>query len=689
VKAARASAEFFGVLGVSPALGRVFTVEEDRQVAHVTVVSHAFWMSHMSGDPGVLGTSLDFDGEPYVVIGVLPEDFRFQLETDAWIPLGLYPGTRAGRGAHSLGVVARLKEGTSVSRAQAELESIAKRLAREYPDTNARCGVFLEPLQASLVHDTRAVVLILMAAVAFVLLIACANIGGLLVTRSTARAREFAVRIALGASRARLARQLVVESLAVAALGGALGAGLAALGVAALRRIEIVAVPRLDEIAMDLRVLAATVGITVLTGLLFGMVPALHISRQAGGTLTTRGASSGRDERRVQSVLTVWQVGFALVLLVGAGLMVRTLMRLHDVDPGFQARGILAVDLTLSDARYPKSEDAARFYRSVVEAVAALPGAQRAALVSDPPLSGGAGHYSIGFHIAGAPAKRPGDEDFAYLRWVSPEYFNAIGVPLLSGRLFTEADAIGEPPVAIINAAMAARHFPGNDPIGRELLIRSGDNEPSRIVGVVGDLHQTTLTDAPEPQMYTPFYQAPAGWGTLLIKTAGDPRMFASAVLRAVRGVDPQQPIFNVRTLENAVEASIAPQRLTMRVLAAFALSALGLVALGIYGVVAFQVSRRTREIAVRVALGARPADVLWIVARQGLAPVALGMLLGIGGAVALTRSLRGLLFEVEPLDPLSFAAAASLLLAVTLLACLLPARRALRTEPAIALTNE
>jgi predicted lysophospholipase L1 biosynthesis ABC-type transport system permease subunit len=236
---------------------------------------------------------------------------------------------------------------------------------------------------------------------------------------------------------------------------------------------------------------------------------------------------------------------------------------------------------------------------------------------------------------------------------------------------------------------MAARHFPGNDPIGRELLIRAGDNEPRRIVGVVGDLHQTTLTDAPEPQMYTPFYQAPAGWGTLLIETAGDPRMFASAVQRAVRGVDPQQPIFNVRTLENAVEASIAPQRLTMRVLAAFALSALGLVALGIYGVVAFQVSRRTREIAVRVALGARPADVLWIVARQGLAPVALGMLLGIGGAVALTRSLRGLLFEVEPLDPLSFAAAASLLLAVTLLACLLPARCALRTEPAIALTNE
>jgi putative ABC transport system permease protein len=549
--------------------------------------------------------------------------------------------------------------------------------------------VFVEPLQASMVHDTRTVVLILMAAVAFVLAIACANIGGLLVARSAARAREFAVRLALGASRARLACQLVVESLAVAALGGALGAGLAALSVAALRRIEVVAVPRLDEIAIDLRVLAASVGITVLTGLLFGMVPALHIWRRTGNALASRGASSDRDERRAQWVLTVWQVAFALVLLVGAGLMIRTLVRLHGVDPGFQPRGILAVDLTLSDARYPKSEDAARFYRSVVEAVAVLPGVQRAALVSDPPLFGGDGHYSIGFHIAGAPAKRPGDEDFAYLRWVTPEYFSAIGVPLLGGRPFTERDTIGEPPVAIINATMAARYFAGKDPIGHELVIHSGNGKPRRIVGVVGDLRQTTLTEPPAPQMYTAFYQEPAGWGTLLLDTAGDPRMLGPAVERAVRGVDPQQPLFNVRSLEQAIEASIAPQTLTMRVLAAFALSALGLVALGIYGVIAFQVARRTREIAVRLALGARPVDVLWIVARQGLAPVALGMLLGIGGAVALTRSLRGLLFEVEPFDPATFAAAASLLLAVALLACLGPARRALRTEPAVALQNE
>ena len=287
LKAARASVEFFGMLGVSPALGRVFTIDEDRRLAHVTVLSDAFWKSHLAADPDVLGKSLDFDGEPYVVIGVLPAGFRFHLEAggqgppdgipDAWIPLGLYPGTRAGRGSHGLNVVARLKEGVTVRQAQAELETIAGRLSREYPDTNAHCGVFVEPLQASMVHDTRAVALILMAAVAFVLLIACANIGGLLVARSTARAREFAVRIALGASRARLARQLVVESLAVAALGGAFGTALAALSVAALRRVDVVAVPRLEEIAIDMRVLAATVGITVMTGLLFGMVPALHI----------------------------------------------------------------------------------------------------------------------------------------------------------------------------------------------------------------------------------------------------------------------------------------------------------------------------------------------------------------------------------------------------------------------------
>jgi putative ABC transport system permease protein len=382
-------------------------------------------------------------------------------------------------------------------------------------------------------------------------------------------------------------------------------------------------------------------------------------------------------------------VAFALVLLVGAGLMVRTLARLQRVDPGFDPRGILAIDLSLSDARYPKSEDAARFYRQIVEAAAAIPGVRHAALVSDPPLFGGDGYNQLGFSIPGRPVKPPGQQDFAYLRWVTPDYFRVIGVPLVAGRFFTPDDAIGRAPVVIVNAAMSARHFPSEDPVGHQLAIHAGKGEPLQIVGVVGDLRQTSLAEPPEPQMYTPFYQAPAGWGTLLVKSDHDPRSLAASIQKAIRGVDPQQPLSNLRTLEDAVAISIAPQTLTMRVLSAFAIAAVALVVLGIYGVVAFQVTERTREIAVRMALGARARDVLWMIARQGLAPVAVGLLIGLAGAAALTTFLRGLLFDVGALDPATFAATAALLLAVALVACLLPARRATRTEPSVALQGE
>jgi putative ABC transport system permease protein len=691
VQASRASVELFDVLGTPPALGRGFTAEEDRSVAHVTVVTHRFWKSELGGDPAVLGTTLDVDGEPYVIVGVLPENFRFQVATDLWIPLGLYPGTRTGRGSHNLQVVARVKDGVTIAQAQAELETIARRLSLQYPQTNVHCGVFVEPLQDSMVHDVRAMSIILAAAVAFVLLIACANVGGLLIARSAVRAREFAVRVAMGASRSRLVRQLFVESQLVAMLGGLGGIGVAAVLLAAIRRLDSFAVPRLEEFALDQRMLIVTLATTSLAGLLFGLLPALHVGRSAAERLTTRGASAGRDRRRVQYGLTIAQVSFALVLLVGAGLMVRSLIRLHRVDPGFDPRGIVAVDLSLSDARYPKNDDAAGFYRRIVEAAAALPGTQHAALVSDPPLFGGDGYNQLGFSIAGAPAKPPGEEDFAYLRWVTPDYFDTIGVPLVSGRFFDDGDAIGRPAVVLINAAMAARYFPGVDPVGRELVIHTGNGQPRRIIGVVGDLRQTSLADAPAAQMYTAFYQEPAGWGTLLVKqqAGGDARWLVPRLRDAIRRVDPQQPISNLRTLEEAVARSIAPQTVTMRVLAAFALVALALAAIGIYGVVAFQVNDRTREIAVRIALGARSRDVLWLITRQGLAPVAAGLGIGLGGAAALTQSLRGLLFDVGAADPITFGITAVLLLVVALFACLVPARRAARTEPAIALQGE
>ena len=469
----------------------------------------------------MLGKTLDFDGEPYLVIGVLPGGFRFHLETDAWIPLGLYPGTRAGRGSHNLNVVARMKEGVTVASAQAELETIARRLSRQYPDTNAHCGVFVEPLQASMVHDVRPVALVLTAAVAFVLLIACANIGGLLVARSAARAREFAVRIALGASRVRLCRSSSWRACSSRRWAGSAASSSQPALIGAIRRLDSFAVPRLEEIAMDDRVLVAMLIITMSRGAVRARSGPAR--RPLGGPRDPDHAerSAGRDRRRVQSALTVWQVAFALVLLVGAGLMVRSLMRLHRVDPGFDPRGILAVDLSLSDARYPKSEDAARFYREIVEAASALPACPTRRLVSDPPLFGGDGYNQLGFSIVGRPPKGPErEEDLAYLRWVTPDYFRTIGVPLVRGRFFTEGDALESPPVVVINAAMAARHFAGEDPLGRELVIQEGRARPTRIVGVVADLRQTSLIDVAEPQMYTPFYQAPAGWGTLLVKHA-------------------------------------------------------------------------------------------------------------------------------------------------------------------------
>jgi putative ABC transport system permease protein len=690
VDGARASANFFQVLGVTPALGRTITVEEDRNGARVAVISDRFWRSQFNADPSILGQSADLDGEPFVIIGVLPPTFEYQLAADVWIRLGLYPGTTPGRGSHNLQVIARLESGRTLEQAQSELAAIAARLEKAHPATNIGWNVRLVRLLDSTVQDVRPLALVLAGAVGFVLLVACANIGGMLVARAASRTRELTVRIALGASRTRLVRQLLTESIMLATLGGALGVALAALLVRGARHFDGFDVPRLEHAGLDPIVLAVSAGLTLATGILFGIAPAIHVGRwEAGGRLrgSARGESANRERRRLQAGLNVAQVALAVMLLSGAGLMIRTLIRLADVNPGFDPDGVLAIDLSLSDARYPQDADAIRFYERVVRSVGDLPGVDNAALVSDPPLVGGDGHWENGFEVVGRPPKPPGDMDFAYLRWATPAYFDVIRVPLRRGRMLRDDDVLGRPLVVIVNEAFARKFFPGQDAVGQELVLSWRTPVARRIVGVVGNLRETALEEASEPQMYVPFSQAPSGYGTLLVSAAAP--VDADAVRRAVQRVDPQQPIFNVRLLADDVTAYLAPRRITMRALVVFGALALGLALIGIYAVVSYQVRERTQEFGVRMALGAKAGDILRLVIRQGMGPAVGGLVVGMGGAAVATRAITAFLFETDPLDPATFAATSVLLLAAAFLACVVPARRATRVDPSTALRSE
>jgi putative ABC transport system permease protein len=692
VDGARAAANFFDVLGVTVARGRTFTAEEDRQAAPVAVITDGFWRSQLAGDSSVVGRQIDLDGEPYTIVGVLPPAFAFHMRADVWIPLGLHPGTASSRGSHNLQVLARVADGRTIEDAQAELAGIAARLERLYPETNRGWSVRTVPLHDSIVEDVRPLTVLVFGAVGVVLLVACANIGSMLIARAAGRRQEFAVRLALGANRTRLVRQLLTESTVLAALGGTLGAALAAVLVNGARQFNGVSMPRLADAGINGTVLAVTATLTLATGFAFGLAPAMHVGRwELGGGLKAagRGDTAHRARRRLQWFLIMGQVALAVILLSGAGLMTRTLWQLGHVDPGFDARGILAIDLSLSDATYPTDAAAATYFARLVAGVRAHGGIEEAALVSDPPLLGGDGHWENGFHIVGRPPKPAGEMDFAYLRWATPAYFRMLRVPVRSGRMFTEDDTRGRALVLVVNAAFASKFFPGQDAIGQEIVLSWRDPVPRRIVGVVGDLRQTALERGAEPQMYVPYYQSPIGYGTLLVSGRADEAAIAFSVREAVRAVDAQQPLFNVRGLADDVAAYLAPRQVAMQTLMVFATIALALALVGIYAVLSYQVRERTREFGVRMALGATAANILRMVVRDGMAPALAGVLLGLGGAALLTRVLASLLFETEPLDPITFAGTAGVLLTAALIACCVPARRATRVDPSTALRAE
>jgi len=684
-----ASAEFFKVLGVEPALGRGFLEGEDAKgAARVVVIGDGLWRRRFGAAEGALGQTLTLNGEPFTVVGVMPRGFEFpSRSTELWAP-GL--DLARPRSDHFMYSVGRLKRGTPLAQAQGEMTLVARRLSETYPDTNGNAGVALVPLHEEVTAKARPALLILLAAVVLMLLIACVNVANLLLARASSRRREMAVRAALGAGRLRIARQLLTESVLLSVVGGAAGLLLAAWGADLLATAATGVIPRAKEIGLDASVFAYALGATLLTGLLFGLAPAVYswapdLTRalKEGG----RGAAGGPGRSRLQGALVVAEVALALVLLAGAGLLVMSYARLRGEDPGFDADGVLTTQVSLPEAKYPTRQQRLAFFEEALGRVRQLPGVEAAGAVSDLPFSHS--RTSRSFDIDGRPAAE-GESRNADYRVATPDYFRAMGVALLRGRDFDARDSADAQPAVVINEAMARRFFPGEDPLGRRLVYSDDGKEVAReVVGVVADLKHDNLAAEKAPEVYVPFAQRPPQGLFLAVRGGRDAGALAAPLRKAIREVDPDQPVYNVATMRQRIDGSVAPQRLNTVLLGLLAAAAAALSATGIFGVVSYAVARRTHEIGVRVALGAQARDVVRLVVGHGMRLAAAGVLLGLAGAFALTRLLSGLLYGVSATDPLVFGGAALLLSSVALFACYLPARRATRVDPMVALRYE
>ena len=687
---------FFSVLGTRAALGRTFVDEETwRAGAPVAVVSDRVWRDHFGSDPGLVGRTIRIEGTAMQVVGVLPPRFSFPAEdVDLWLPVRWAPEDRAEtwfRRAHWMRAVARLKPGVSPAQANAQLQHVVGRLKRQYPETNRYMGAGLTSLHEFLVGDTRLPLLVLLSGAGLLLLIACANVGNLLMVRATGRHREVALRLALGASRPRLARQALTESLVLSLLGGAAGLGLGWWGTRALGALQPEGMLRVRDVGMDWSVLAYVLAITTASGLLFGIAPALWSGgRNAAAALRVGGRSGteGRRTRRWSDALIVGEVALAFLLTAGAGLLVRSYQELRRVDPGFDPDGVLAVSLVLPDTRYDSAAKVRAFYQTLRERAAALPGVSDAALVSKLPLTGTA--WTSDFTAAG---RRPGEygSEVAH-RVVSPEYFRVMRVPVLRGRPLTAEDRAGAPQAVVINDALARSFFRGQDPIGQRLTFDKVPDSTSEwwtVVGVVGSEHQSGLASPPQIEALFPFAQQRWDAMSLLLRTRGDPVALAPAVRQAVAELDPSLAIHATRAMRAVLADSLARDRFLMMLLLAFAGVGLVLAVVGVYGVLAQLTRSRSREMGIRIALGAPTARVRWQVVRHGLALILAG--LGVGGvsAVLATRAMRGLLFQVAPADPATFATVAAVLAATGLVASWLPAARASRADPAVVLRGD
>jgi putative ABC transport system permease protein len=697
VQAAIVSEDYFRVMGVEPLLGRTFLPEEQQPNGpRVVVLSYGFWQTRFGADPAVLDQTIALSGRPASIVGVMPKDSQWPDNIEIWSPIGYGstpPESAMRRDNQVWQAVARLQPGVTVEQATAVIKTIASRVEQENPATRAGITGRAVSLHEWIVGpDLRRTLLIMLGAVGFVLLIACVNVANLLLARAATREREIAIRTALGAARIRLIRQLLTESMLLSMAGGALGLLLALWGVDILKAMAPNSIPRLSEARIDGGVLAFVVGVSLLTSLVFGLIPALHASkpdfnesRKEGG----RGSTGGARGRRTRSLLVISEVALSLVLLVGAGLMIRSFLKLQQVDPGFKADNLLTMDLTAPRSRYLKRPDVADFYQKVLTRIESLPGVQSVGANSALPVGGGGFYLGRAFLVEGAPAPPDGTEYEGQWNVISPGYFKTLGIRLMKGRDFTDRETADSTPVIIINETMARAMFGDDEPIGKRIKSWRDENVLREIVGVVQDVRYFGRDDSLQSIVYVPHRQD--SWSTMAITlhSAGDPKGLADAVRQEIAAVDKDIAVGNVKTMERVLDESVAGRRLNMLLFTIFAAVALILASVGIYGVLSYSIAQRTHEIGIRMALGAKTSDVLKLVVGDGLKLVMIGVGIGLAGALALTQVMKSLLFEVSATDPVTFAVIPFVLSGVALLSSYVPARRAMKVDPMIALRYE
>ena len=709
VDAARVSSSFFPLIGTGPILGRVFQPEDDLPGRGMTaVLSHGFWQRRFGSDPGVIGKSLNLSGNNVEIIGVLPVGFELTRQVmptvnaieraDIFLPLPLSEAARANRANEDFNILARLKPGISLTEAQADMDLIAARMRQQYPANYPPTGgltISVVPLRKQVVGETDFIALVLFGAVGLVLLIACANVANLLLSHAAIRGRESAIRTAVGASRYRLIRQLLTESVLLGVLGGVVGVIVAVLAIRGLKAFGPANLPRLAEIGIDIRVLGFTFVVTLLTGIIFGLAPALRASRidlnealKEGGRTATGSSSRVRGRRHLTSkLLVISEVALSLVLLLGAGLLIRSYQRIGNARLGFDAKNVLAMRLSLPAAKYATPESVATFYHLVNEKVQSVPGVEAVGTTYSLPMSSVAFAWEP-IAVEGYVPKAAHETIISNVRIVSPGYFPAMRVRLVEGRYFTEQDKRGELETAIVDEAFAAKFWPGQSPIGRKL--KRGSSETWRtVVGVISDAKEYSSEKEPPITVYYPAFQLNPRSMYLVARTSTDPLEASNPITRAIQQVDPEMPVFDVNSMEDRLYDFLAPQRFSMTLLGAFAVIALVLASIGIYGVMANSVSHRTHEIGIRMALGARPRDVLGLVIRQGMTLVIIGTAIGILAAIGTSRVVRSLLYGVTATDPTTLVAVAVILALVALVACYLPAKRAAKVDPMVALRTE